>query len=1055
MTAPQKNAWFGSAFRAWRTCALLLVLGFAAGLSASCGESARLAGALDECGVCGDNGTCTDGQCVCDEGFVLQDAAPRCVQPACVPRTCAAAGATCGGIDDGCGGTLVCGDCGENGACTDGACKCNPGYIVDANADPRCVEDLRCTAEACVARGFSCGLINEDGCSEPIQCGTCASNEQCVQGRCGPEAIQVFALVGQSNMVGFGTLEGSTPFAPGTMSALATVHRGRFLRDGVIDEAGQFLSRDDVWVRWDSGQNLFETDFGPGLGSNNQRFGPEYGFGHTVGEAIDSPVAIIKAAWGGRSLREHFRPPSSGPLDVAGSFDCPLRGNPQTGIGACYRATVQTIKDGLAAVAARHPGRPIRLAAIGWHQGWNDRINTDAVNEYGTNLVNLINDMRRELAALDGQDGRYVVAADVPFIIATTGMGGFDIEPRYQRAIDLIETQLAVANDARVVGGNVASFDTRSFWRTGDVSPSPTQDYHWHQNAETYWRIGRSMALHALSMSELGPDDLLEDVYVGQTHLRSAFEDDIKLVGNRKVLVKVDLASVDGASADRVVRVFARTNDGAERALDLEPPIVLEQGLSATLSPRVLHHDCRSAYCGVLPAEWMTPGPLALRVSVGRPGAPAEIRTLQPITVGAPTKVEMTMFDVHYFEYEGDRDYADGWERELLEKWPAAELEVQRVRPIIFEQLVVPARADVGAPPTFVRSRAEYQQKNGLPFDGEQAAALQWIDALRRAGGQVRLALYYLNIANVPAGGQAGGYSGVGRLGADGILHHELGHALSLPHWDIGHPTYPHFGNMFGVARDPNDSEAAHIGPTWGVDLTESCATTACLLSPIVQPNTISQDPARVGQWKWDPMMGGGTGDQEPGYVFRTFSDFSVRQMHDYAERHVVVWDAARERYVSWNDSTFVYNRIVQPSTTQLPIVRDVSVISLMASTSSVVADVNLVYPPIGPYRSGLIERFDPRDAAQVERARTSFCPSGSCDYSLRVRQGGVTSVYLLPLRALPDVELTARNASQTAAVNVPAADGTVTRVELLLTPRNGEGIDIETATVLNTWQPG
>jgi hypothetical protein len=48
-----------------------------------------------------------------------------------------------------------------------------------------------------------------------------------------------------------------------------------------------------------------------GFGSGPTTFGPEFGFGWAMGEYYDEPVRIIKAAWGGKDLIGHFRPPSA------------------------------------------------------------------------------------------------------------------------------------------------------------------------------------------------------------------------------------------------------------------------------------------------------------------------------------------------------------------------------------------------------------------------------------------------------------------------------------------------------------------------------------------------------------------------------------------------------------------------------------------------------------------------------------------------------------------------------------------------------------------------
>jgi len=93
-----------------------------------------------------DGGTpiCTaDGLCdfTCAEG--MSAAGSRCV---CEPTTCEAAGAECGEIDDGCGGTLDCGGCSDGVACVAGSCGCAP----DA-AEPNDVP----------AMGFSLGAFSD------------------------------------------------------------------------------------------------------------------------------------------------------------------------------------------------------------------------------------------------------------------------------------------------------------------------------------------------------------------------------------------------------------------------------------------------------------------------------------------------------------------------------------------------------------------------------------------------------------------------------------------------------------------------------------------------------------------------------------------------------------------------------------------------------------------------------------------------------------------------------------------------------------------------------
>jgi hypothetical protein len=68
---------------------------------------------------------------------------PACSGGTCTPKTCAAQGAICGAVGDGCGGVLTCGTCPSGQTCTNN--KCGPG----TNPGPgSCGHDLTCTGSA-------------------------------------------------------------------------------------------------------------------------------------------------------------------------------------------------------------------------------------------------------------------------------------------------------------------------------------------------------------------------------------------------------------------------------------------------------------------------------------------------------------------------------------------------------------------------------------------------------------------------------------------------------------------------------------------------------------------------------------------------------------------------------------------------------------------------------------------------------------------------------------------------------------------------------------------
>lgn len=290
------------------------------------------------------------------------------------------------------------------------------------------------------------------------------------------DPVRVFVLAGQSNMVGAGQVF-ANPDRNGGQGSLQWLTRdlstaSRFSH--LIDENNAWVVREDVQIWFFSRKG----SLAPGFGSNAETIGPELGFGWVVGEAYDEPVLLIKVAWGGKSIAQDFRPPSSG-----------------GDVGPFYHeliATTQTVLEQAPNLFPQFEGRTFELAGLGWHQGWNDRVNQQFNDEYEANLTNFIRDVRKDLDA-----------PNLPFVIAETGMSGH--AERHPRALSLMAAQAAVAQKEEF-RGNVAFVGTRDFYRAPDVSPSG-QQYHWNSNAETYYLIGDGMGRAMLHLNGKLPPD--------------------------------------------------------------------------------------------------------------------------------------------------------------------------------------------------------------------------------------------------------------------------------------------------------------------------------------------------------------------------------------------------------------------------------------------------------------------------------------------------------------------------------------------------------------------
>ena len=206
--------------------------------------------------------------------------------------------------------------------------------------------------------------------------------------------------------------------------------------------------------------------------SNGRSIGPELGFGHVLGTYHDEQVLLIKTAQGNRSLGFDFRPPSSGRTDPGNKFESAEYGLMVEGV----RRTLDNIQS----VVPGYNGQGYEIAGFVWFQGHKDSFSEALINEYEKNLANLINDVRKEFKS-----------PKLPAVVATVGFGGYYMQEKFLR---IHNAQMAVGDSKQhpEYAGNVASVDTRMFWREIDESPR-SQDYHYHRNAETYMRIGDAL----------------------------------------------------------------------------------------------------------------------------------------------------------------------------------------------------------------------------------------------------------------------------------------------------------------------------------------------------------------------------------------------------------------------------------------------------------------------------------------------------------------------------------------------------------------------------------
>jgi alpha-galactosidase len=299
----------------------------------------------------------------------------------------------------------------------------------------------------------------------------------------------VFILVGQSNMQG----KASIFTLDHQIKAERTKEQFAHLHDG----QGNYKVRDDVFINFLDRHGKLEVGYG-----SRERFGPELGFGWTVGEAMDEPVLIIKAAYGGRSLFRDFRSPSAGLPDEARlqeELENARKRKPETTMedvkgmyGFAYRdmlGEVKNVRENYETLFSELKGKELELAGFVWFQGWNDMINNEFSAAYTGNMVHFIKDVRKDLDA-----------PNLPFVIGQLGVGGpYEGDDPTTDKKEVFKANQAAAADRPEFQGNVAVVKTDQYW-----DPVAAEAYKvWREDVDAWRHHGNDFAYHYLGSPKI------------------------------------------------------------------------------------------------------------------------------------------------------------------------------------------------------------------------------------------------------------------------------------------------------------------------------------------------------------------------------------------------------------------------------------------------------------------------------------------------------------------------------------------------------------------------
>lgn len=301
--------------------------------------------------------------------------------------------------------------------------------------------------------------------------------------------VQVFILMGQSNMLNFGKVKGGD-------GSLEYAVKEKGLYPYLVDDAGAWTVRKDVRnvrVMGSGGpgkMRLFNNEWMSITGN----VGVEIGIGHHLGNAIDAPVMILKSAIGNRGLGWDLLPPGSESFEFTDSkgktwVHPGYKGSPERWekgtepkpigwyAGLQYDGDVARAKKVLAELDKYYPGaNGYEVAGFCWWQGDRDSRSEALSSRYEKNLVNLIKALRKDFNA---PNAKFVTASLGQSKKGATDGGG-----------KILDAMLAVDGEAKnypEFEGNVATVYTYPLSKGGSSGG------HYSGNAETYMNVGEAM----------------------------------------------------------------------------------------------------------------------------------------------------------------------------------------------------------------------------------------------------------------------------------------------------------------------------------------------------------------------------------------------------------------------------------------------------------------------------------------------------------------------------------------------------------------------------------
>ncbi|MFU8781261.1 MAG: sialate O-acetylesterase [Kiritimatiellia bacterium] len=287
--------------------------------------------------------------------------------------------------------------------------------------------------------------------------------------------VQVFILMGQSNMLGFGKTLGNEE------KTLENAVKQQGLYPYLVDADGNWITRKDV-------RNVrvmnFKDHKNQWMTIDSANIGPEIGIGWHLGNIIDAPVLILKSCIGNRSLGWDLLPPGTPSFDGEPGY----RGTPQNPemaeekpaagwyAGKQYDDDIGSAKQVLENLDKYVPGaKDYEVVGFFWWQGDKDMRNNTHSKHYEANLVRLIEALRKDF---NNPNAKFVAATLGQTSLTTGGGQGLIRDAKFA----LEDPQ----KHPELKGHYAAVF-------ANPLSKGGSSSGHYNGHAQTYMNVGEAM----------------------------------------------------------------------------------------------------------------------------------------------------------------------------------------------------------------------------------------------------------------------------------------------------------------------------------------------------------------------------------------------------------------------------------------------------------------------------------------------------------------------------------------------------------------------------------